>query len=1225
MSSPVKAPPRTDAASPKPVAASRARAPRLQRKCACGGSSSGECESCKKKPRELLQRKAAVGGSSPAPAPRAASVVAKPSPLAVKPPAVPAPRGAAMPTPAKPAAPPLTEKKEPIADSAKVPPIVRRALDTAGQPLDPVTRSDMEARFGRSFANVRIHSDALAAESARAVHAHAYTVGQDIVFDAGQYQPKTPEGLQLLAHELAHTVQQHGLQKSSGEIAMDSTGEYQHLEGEAERISTTVMQLRSAGGAPLSAGRISQRTLSRATKSRSKTPLQDAESKKDKKDSKDQWVEVEESSELGKAGVAQISRSPADPGLIAVVMRTPFLVPAEKGPSAVSLWDAQAKAGALQAIMAPGATQPKTTTGLKQERPNTDALRDIWLLKMHWNKESAPTLWKEAAKKAGSSPDEASFLPSTKTADATCDFDHILELQFGGNNIPANLQTLDSSPNRSSGSQIGQFLKSTAFAIRNALAKEAAEASDANAPKPDLAAIRIEYKSAVLSPDTVACHCCAVEAAAAILKLKDEQKGGSTGTPYPMKSGAFTVCVLAGDDNPLKLRGSDVPENKAASTLVPGLQLLEWHRPAKGKQQPTCDTDEAATPESPEKAAGASSKPAAKGKAGGKGASQAGGEVTAVVDPTSRILEKLKVQEGQSLKLSRDPSGRLTAPEKDPRLAFAIDYLSDGVIHKLKIGDDGSVSGSGTIIPSAPFLPKPIEVSFDKDQFVMTTDVKKPHLPIPGVEITESKIGLQIAPEFKPEGKVGFKVAPGGKTILHGDLTVSGDESGLVVSGDVFASIPGIDEAKGNLLFKDHQWSGGIDIKADDFKGKLKYVKSGEVSIKFSQAAGMSASGSVDLEVPGVSNPVRAEVSYHQGRGWTYRGEAEFNPPRLKPVKIRLEYADGHLSGTGKTGFEFHSLTGEIEVSYRDEQFSGEGSLGIKTERAEGNLKVAMHPRPQGPPVFTGEGSVSYKITPNLIATAGIKIDEHEKVQFTGELVFPKPIDLFDGFHGNYTFFTIRLPIPIPGASIGGIGLKAVITGELSAGYDVGPVQLLDTKAKASFQPLEKDPQLEMELSSRVHIKASVHVTGSISGDLEIDAVIASVSGGLTVSATAELAGAMDLPVSAHYKEGKVQADIDFHVSLALAILLGLSAHVRAKAGIGWLSVSTEKVWELGSYKYDPGLNFGMSLKRPIHYATGEGLQLPSISDINWITPDINVGDALEKIFHRGEQQEHEV
>ena len=89
-----------------------------------------------------------------------------------------------------------------------VPSIVREVLSSSGQPLDAATRSFMEPRFGHDFSQVRVHTDANAAASARAVNALAYTVGHDVVFGANKYAPASQNGRGLLAHELAHTIQQ---------------------------------------------------------------------------------------------------------------------------------------------------------------------------------------------------------------------------------------------------------------------------------------------------------------------------------------------------------------------------------------------------------------------------------------------------------------------------------------------------------------------------------------------------------------------------------------------------------------------------------------------------------------------------------------------------------------------------------------------------------------------------------------------------------------------------------------------------------------------------------------------------------------------------------------------------------------------------------------------------------------------------------------------------------
>ncbi|NEQ32571.1 MAG: DUF4157 domain-containing protein [Leptolyngbya sp. SIO4C5] len=96
----------------------------------------------------------------------------------------------------------------PQAAPSLAPPIVHEVLRSPGLPLDQATQTLMESRFGQDFQQVRLHTDTKAATSAEAVQALAYTVGSNIVLGSGQYSPQTVSGQQLLAHELAHVVQQ---------------------------------------------------------------------------------------------------------------------------------------------------------------------------------------------------------------------------------------------------------------------------------------------------------------------------------------------------------------------------------------------------------------------------------------------------------------------------------------------------------------------------------------------------------------------------------------------------------------------------------------------------------------------------------------------------------------------------------------------------------------------------------------------------------------------------------------------------------------------------------------------------------------------------------------------------------------------------------------------------------------------------------------------------------
>ncbi|MFZ0321983.1 MAG: DUF4157 domain-containing protein [Candidatus Sulfotelmatobacter sp.] len=90
---------------------------------------------------------------------------------------------------------------------AQMPHIVSNVLHSPGHPLDAATRAFFEPRFGQDFGNVRVHTDSEAANSARSINALAYTAGEHLFFDSGQYAPTTNTGRHLLAHELTHAVQ----------------------------------------------------------------------------------------------------------------------------------------------------------------------------------------------------------------------------------------------------------------------------------------------------------------------------------------------------------------------------------------------------------------------------------------------------------------------------------------------------------------------------------------------------------------------------------------------------------------------------------------------------------------------------------------------------------------------------------------------------------------------------------------------------------------------------------------------------------------------------------------------------------------------------------------------------------------------------------------------------------------------------------------------------------
>ncbi len=197
----------------------------VQRQCACGGKgggASGECEECRKK--KLVQRR------------------------------------------------PLFAQEPAATHASAVPPSVHSVIASSGRPLAATERAYFEPRFGYDFSQVRIHDDAQAASSANDVSALAYTVGQHIAFATGHFEPGTHSGRELLAHELAHTVQQRD-SAPGAPSAVDAASSL--LEHDADRLAGLALRdPPNSAGRPLNAlqSQVQRTAVSHCTAGRRNAP-----------------------------------------------------------------------------------------------------------------------------------------------------------------------------------------------------------------------------------------------------------------------------------------------------------------------------------------------------------------------------------------------------------------------------------------------------------------------------------------------------------------------------------------------------------------------------------------------------------------------------------------------------------------------------------------------------------------------------------------------------------------------------------------------------------------------------------------------------------------------------------------------------------------------------------------------------------------------------------------
>lgn len=1129
-------------AEPKTAASSRAvrpsltpaRTARLQCACACGQSAKGECNQCdKEKNKQVLQRKS-NGGPQP----------------------------------------------------SSIPSIVNQTLNSPGRPLDNSTRSSMESRFGQDFSGVRIHDDASAAESARAVNARAYTVGQDIAFASGQYDPNSHSGSHLLAHELAHTIQQRGLQRLSNGVSMSHDSEYTRLEHEADSAAAAVTQ----GATPNLTRSASQPILSRADANTAppgtvapakSTATQKKQSSFDGGHKDHQVTPTEVYTTTGTA--KSIEEFEIDY----------FYLPTTKGPNAPDIYSKMAGKGLESTIGIVGAG--KTKTAMWQERPSTEDLRSIWMQKVGWVGGNVDDLWHRCG--------GDKVFPQIKGI--SCHMDHIVELQIGGNNPPENIQPLDPGPNMSSGSAIKSELQSLALAIHGDSTLSSGTASQIkmrfkNVQSTGPAAEKLPTVPADC-PVKKQVTCLKVEACAMKLPVTKSAAGGvSVSTVnYGITAGGRPTTNLkvpatfAGTaDETVTIATNS--ENDAQSTLIPGLVLKTLKHRTGATAKP--DTIKAGIDAGPDTKT----------------------RLPISMDGAPKDLD-LGVAEDGNLSLSNE------AKKANHGLAFTYKYLSPGKITSISIDEAGEAAWKGTITPKIPFLGT-LGVEYAKRSLVVTKGLDEEALKkksVLGMRLTKAQIQLALGPKFEPSGVIEMAAGPVDKPIATASLKVEADNEGLVATGKIKANIPRMETAESVITYKGgggrNEWNATINIQSENIKLGSSITVSGGFQGTITRQ-GLNFTGKITASLPGGNT---AELGLKKaGQEWILFGTGDFKIPRLDETKLTVNYylGKGKLVATGKTGFHIKQLKldgklSELTVTITEGEkvtVTGKGSLEFKTEKASGRVDVVLHPGYK----FSGKGSLSYKLKENLIVTGTVELDENEKLRVTGELLITR-FELFKHYGDSRDLFKTDFSIPVPGLSIGTLaGVMFTVGGGVTVSYSFGPGVIEPLKFSAGFDPLEEDPKYELTVTGTVKVPASARISAYITGSfgVKISAGIgkAGAEAGLKLQGDLILKADAFAKLAAAYKEKKFSAKIEAGIDTKLLLGLALSAYLRAYAGAFGVEGEAKKEWILAQKTIDTQLGF--YIKAPFEYADDK-IKLPEMKDIEFRKPEMTF-DNMKRIIN---------
>lgn len=1057
-----------------------------------------------------------------------------------------------------------------------------RGLSGEGRPLEAGARDLLATAFARDFSAVRIHAGPEAAEANRDLGSLAYTVGNDIAFAAGSYDPLTRSGRSLIAHELAHVAQHGGRAYAPNFLLTDHTG---HAPAADHRLEAQAHLAAHLAGSGLrlppswSWARADRPFLGRASAS---AAAQAAFAPVTPSGPGAGWrappAPYDVTYGSGTRTIAEEQWNEDDPASATVNMGE-FVVPAKKGPWAQE-YDRIAKAGGLKATIT--VNSGRIRSEMWQQRAPTPELRRNWLLRVGWPAAKAAQWWEDA----GGLPGSGGFDPRTNAGPAQ--IDHIVELQLGGSNVPENLAPHTGPDNEASGREIWRMLRgagqdvATNFARRPQGRRLTSLTLFFSSARQDGAYDDVSALAALPGPgatrDTalsgrrgragkaLQVHNTAVADNTARTRPGpqdlDEQATAVAALPeFPISSltntATLRVPATPGEQADL-IENSEIPQNHAARELISSLVLEKLERPRSGRALPVV-TAWLNSPRHP-------------------------------VREGTRIPLNIQKEKDQELPFAVHPGGVLRL-KKAENVDFTFDGLSAGRM-RFSSDDAGGLTGHGTLTPSVPLLRRvPITLDWDRNGLRGSIQAPTDKLSLPPFRITESALTVTIAPTLSAGGHVAFELG----RIAQGRIEAGVDTRGFFARGTMTATIPGLDAAQGEVAYRPETGlTGFVVVRASRPSG---IIRSGEVRLDFTPR-GWAVGGQVDAMLPG-NNPAQFTVR-QTGERVVYTGRTTLRVPPLRPVDVDVRYDGEHLSGSARTTFTLLGANGEMELGYRDGRFSGNGAVMLQRGRFSGRLEANL----DNDGVITGRGTGSIEIKPGLVGTIGIEYGRDRRLRTTGELRFP-PYTFLQPRGARRQLFQHSLPdIPIFAIplGIGSVGLVARIGGGLAVRYQFGPGQIRDMIIQATLYPLEDDMQAQLTARARLVLPAEAGLELSVRAGIGASVAFASATGGITVTGGLLLRGGLDAAAELTYGGGLLTFDANARISVQPVLTLRIEADImiEAPAAGPW-----RWPYELASYSYPTGLEFGMVA--PFHYRSDQPLQLPSVSDIQWIVPQIDV------------------
>lgn len=1078
-------------------------------------------------------------------------------------------------------------------------------LQSGGAPgLDNSTRGFMESRFGRDFSGVRVHRSTEAASAASALNARAFTVGNDVFFNRGQYQPHSAAGRELIAHELTHTVQQGASPGRAARRVQRGIGDDNPAPAPAASGATVIpipsipgasIDLTSTGTAkgtinvprlnlPLVAGALKGAQGGTAAPAHADTrafPVAgqpfDLRVPKPERDRDSIPAQVWTDQARTAPGFVNGMQTRLQQMLTATPNAYSF------GGEAQPVYYMQLRRGSAERIF----------VGTLSELVSNDAfLRPQWL-------------------SDGSIP---------RSANDRFDADHFLEMQLGGADRISNMWLLKASYNRSVGSQIARNMRTDIEAIVNQ-AKRLPSVSQADKDK-----LPGNY-----------------EAARAEFNVHFNEVGQgtnySTDTPY-----FWTRSQIASGEHLSALKFLTEPE-----LITAGVRPDPNHPPSRIRVFPSLNGGW--MKEFQLRANGSVVLPTDRVLFRGIEINSATFHgLTALntegADLMTFDVTVFKTRRTEGDELIERRNGTVTVKQA-PRLGIA-GYLSPESIRAaaattrfkllsplnfsdMGISPDGQLTGVGMVGSTKLVLPGlNVPLMVYGDEIRMDFPIPRANLSLGPFSITETTVGLGVGPDgFFVQGYAGFEITGLGT----GGVTATAGEGGITIDGDFNLITDFFNPASVGVTydFLNDTLTARATLGID--RGKIPGVDSANVRVTITRDA-VDVAGTINLGGPLAGSVI--QVGYSRETGLTIGGTFPLpvsNIPGIQNATLTVgavrDAGTGAWSfnGEGTANLALPGVTGNITIGYRDGVVNFTTVATVVKGPATGTLNftatngaIDEEGNPiegeVGPSITAwGRGSVSVQFG-IITGTVGIEYTRDNRVILSGEIALPPVHDVFP--RRDYTRELLHLEppeFPIWGVSVAGIGVGifAFVDARVAFNAHVGPGQIRDASISAVMD-LDRPEEATLHGQGRFVVPAYAGLSLDVGGGLRARAAVAFAEGrvGLTgeLGLEAEAGAAIEFDWS---RSAGLSLETTFDASVRPKFRLSANASVRVGVDLLFTDVShTFGPWTRVLGEFGPDMELGVSF--PVRWSEANGLDL-SLDNMTVRQPTLDAPALMSSVF----------